>query len=467
VPIPSRGRLATDAGEVLLAVAVCTLAVAALDPIAATAGLTVLYLLGVMVVAVRRGTGAALATAVLAVLALNFFFIAPIHRLTIRDSGNVVALLVFLVVAVVVARLAADARARAQEAGERAAEAAARREEAELVAAVAALLLGAGGVESRLPELGGRIAGALGVREAHVEVAAAPTSMPGLRAVSLPIDRLRVWLHLPTDAAPGAADLDRVLASLAAVIDVALERDALTAAADAADAARRADVAKTAVLHAISHDLRSPLTAITTAAEAMAGAGLRPEDHADLLGVIRGESDRLAGLVDDLLDLSRIQAHAVNPQLDWCDLRDVAASAAAHVRLTPVALEIPDDLPLVRADDAQMERVLANLLDNAARFSPPGQPVRVTGGVGGGWVTVRVIDAGPGVPLGQRSAVFEPFYRGRGARTSTGGAGLGLAICKGFVEANGGRIRLAPDSATGGTAVSVSLPLVEQPAAHA
>jgi two-component system sensor histidine kinase KdpD len=123
----------------------------------------------------------------------------------------------------------------------------------------------------------------------------------------------------------------------------------------------------------------------------------------------------------------------------------------------------------VRADATQIERVLANLLDNAARFSPPGQPVRVTGGVGGGWVTVRVIDAGPGVPLGQRSAVFEPFYRGRGARTPTGGAGagLGLAICKGFVEANGGRIRLAADSATGGTAVAVSLPLVEQPAAHA
>jgi two-component system sensor histidine kinase KdpD len=186
--------------------------------------------------------------------------------------------------------------------------------------------------------------------------------------------------------------------------------------------------------------------------------------------VIRGESDRLARLVDDLLDLSRIQAQAVNPQLDWCDLRDVAASAAAHVHGAEIRIEIPDDLPLVRADDAQMERVLANLLDNAARYTPAGRPVRVTGGVGGGHVTVRVIDEGPGVPLGQRSAVFEPFYRRRGDRGAAEGrtgAGLGLAICKGFVEANGGRILLAPDAASGGTAVAVSLPLVAQPAPHA
>jgi two-component system sensor histidine kinase KdpD len=171
---------------VLLAVALCTLAVAALDPIAATAGLTPLYLLGVLVVAVRRGAAAAVAAAVLAVLTLNFFFIAPVHRLTIRDSGNVVALLVFLVVAVVVARLAADARARAQEASDQAAEAAARREEAEMVAAVARVLLAGAGVAARLPEIGPRVALALGVADARLEVAAAPASLPGLRAVSLP-----------------------------------------------------------------------------------------------------------------------------------------------------------------------------------------------------------------------------------------------------------------------------------------
>lgn len=458
--------LVRAAGEVVLAVALCTGAVAALDSVAATAGLSTVYLLGVLVVAVRRGTGAALSAAVLAVLALNYFFIAPIHRLTIRDSANVVALVVFLIVAVVVARLAADARARALEAGALATDAAARREEAELVTEVASRLLGADGVAARLSSLGPQIARALAVGEARVELAATPASLAGLRAVRLPVERLRVWLHVPVDAAIDPVDLDRVLSSLAAVVDVALEREAVARGAAVAESARRADVAKTAVLHAISHDLRSPLTAITTAADALSAPALGAEDHAELVGVVRDESLRLAHLVDDLLDLSRIQAQAVNPQLDWCDLRDVAATAAAHLTGGPGAvIELPDDLPLVRADHAQMERVLANLLDNAARFSPPGRPVRVTGGVGGGWVTVRVIDEGPGVPLGQRTAVFEPFHRGRGARTAAG-AGLGLAICKGFVEANGGRIRLAPDPSGPGTAVAVSLPLVSQPAAQ-
>ena len=162
--------------------------------------------------------------------------------------------------------------------------------------------------------------------------------MPGLRAVGLPVKRLRVWLHLPFDAAIDQVDLDRVLGSLAAVVDVALERDALSRSVAEAESARRADVAKTAVLHAISHDLRSPLTAITTAADALAGPALGPGDHADLVGVVRGESQRLAHLVDDLLDLSRIQARAVNPQLDWCDLRDVVASAVAHVSVVCLSL---------------------------------------------------------------------------------------------------------------------------------
>jgi two-component system sensor histidine kinase KdpD len=151
----------------------------------------------------------------------------------------------------------------------------------------------------------------------------------------------------------------------------------------------------------------------------------------------------------------------VQPQADWCDLNDAVVSAAGHVRAEhPLEFALPPDLPLVRADAAQLERVFSNLIDNAVKFSPPESPVRISGGVGGGRVTVRVTDHGRGIPSPDRGRVFEPFYRGRG--TSGFGSGLGLAICRGFVEANGGQIVLQTNHDRG-TSFAVSFPLVQQP----
>jgi two-component system sensor histidine kinase KdpD len=188
-------------------------------------------------------------------------------------------------------------------------------------------------------------------------------------------------------------------------------------------------------------------------------------DRDDLLGVIESESLRLARMVDDLLDLSRIQAGAVDPRADWTDLSDVVAGAVAQVRATgldhPVNVDLPADLPLVHADASQLERVFANLIDNAVRFSPADVPVRISGGTGRGRVTVRVTDRGRGIPAAQRGQVFEPFFRGR---NSGGGSGLGLAICRGFVEANNGQIQL---SVADGTSFAVSFPVARQPAPSA
>jgi two-component system sensor histidine kinase KdpD len=230
-----------------------------------------------------------------------------------------------------------------------------------------------------------------------------------------------------------------------------------------AEAARRADVAKTALLHAISHDLRSPLTAITTAASGLRSEPLSTDDRDALIEAIDGESRRLARLVDDLLDLSKIEAGAVNPRTDWCDLNDVVASAVLQVMGEqgdhPVDLDLPLGLPLVRADAAQLERVFSNLLGNALKFSPTASPVRVSGGAGGGKVTVRVTNGGEGIPRSRRAEIFQPFVRGHDSRQ---GSGLGLAICRGLVEANGGEIRL--ESPVGpGTTFAVSFPLVAQP----
>ena len=469
----SAGRAVAAACEVVVTVALATALVAALDTVAPTSGLAVVYLLAVLTVAIRRGWPAALATAVVSVLAFNYFFIAPVHRLTIADRENVAALLVFLVVAVVVGRLAAAARDRAAEAEARARVAAQREDEAEMLAGIATLLLQGSSLDRQLDAIAARVARAVGA-PVRLERSSAPASRADERSVPIPVSHGRLWAHLPRDAAPDEEMLGRVRHGLAAIVDIAAERERATARAAEADSAQRADIAKTAVLHAISHDLRSPLTAITTAAAGLGDERIDDADRAELVSVVRDESARLAQLVDDLLDLSRVQAGAVNPRVDWLDVNEVVGRAAAQVEAARVSIELPVDLPLVRADATQMERVFLNLLDNAVRFSPPGRPVRVTGGAASGQVTVRVIDEGPGVPLGQADAVFEPFYRGRrgsgpagenGAGAGGGaGAGLGLAICRGFVEANGGRLLLQRPTGGHGAIFAVSLPAARPPA---
>ena len=460
-----RRRWAMAALEVVGSVAVATGLVAVLDTVAPAAGLGVIYLLSVLFVAIRRGQVAALASGVLSVLALNFFFIEPRHHLTISESENVVALAVFAVAAVVVGRLAAAAQRRTEEAEDRARVAAAREREAALLAAAAEAVLTGAGLEAQVRNLEASVARSASASAVRVELNPVPSPRPGETAVRLGAQRRSGWLYVTDDAAWGPEALERVGATLGRLVDVALEREAVAERAAETETARRADVAKTAVLHAISHDLRSPLTAITTAASGLRDPALDEVDRAELVAVIEDETSRLSRLVDDLLDLSRIEAGAAQPRPDWCDLREAVANAAAQVARShgpqEIVLALPQDLPLVRADPAQLERVFANLIENAARFSPPGEPVRVSGGTGGGSVTVRVIDRGPGVPPSRRSHVFEPFFRGA---DPGGGSGLGLAIARGFVEANGGRIRLQAGT-PGETAFAVSFPLVRQPVA--
>ena len=457
-------RTLAAAAEVALIVTAATLLVAALDQIAPIAGLGVVYLLGVLAIAIRRGQLAALGTAALSVLTLNYFFIAPRHQLTISNSENVATLVVFGIVAVVVGRLASQARARLTQAEDRAREAQMREREAEMVAAAASAVLEGAGPEAQLASIARGVGRAAGSAPVRVDLNPVPSARPDEIAVRLGARLRSGWLYGGADAGWTATELQRLAAALGRLIDVVLERDRVAAQAAEADATRRADTAKTAVLHAISHDLRSPLTAITTAVGGLARGDLGREDRAELIAVLDTETARLARLVDDLLDVSRIQAGAANPRSDWCDLGEAVAAAAAQVRAGgsehPIDLELPDDLPLVRADHVQVERVFANLIDNAVQHSPPDVPVRVTGGVAGGHVTVRVIDRGRGVPPSERARIFEPFVRGS---RSSRGSGLGLAIARGFVEANGGRIALQ-SGVSEDTAFAVTFPLVPQPA---
>jgi two-component system, OmpR family, sensor histidine kinase KdpD len=449
------------AAEVVAAVAVATGAVAVLDSVGDATSLGVVYVLAVMFIAVRRGEVPALVTAVVSVLALNFFFIEPRHRLAIANDHNVVALGVLLVAGFFVARLAAIARAQAAQAALRAEQAIAREREAKLLAEAASSLLGAAG--SPAPTIGPGLKRALDEAGARLELCHAPAPKPGEIALPLRTPGGSGWFYVARDGALTRADAERVLKALSQLIALAQERGRIADTAAEAEATRRADAAKTAIMHAISHDLRTPLTAISTAAGALREPGLSEDDRTELASVVGTETARLERMVVDLLDLSRIEAGAVDPQTDWCDLNDTIARAAEHVRQErgdfPIKVGLASDLQLVRADAAQLERVFTNLIDNAVKFSPDGKPVEVRGVCANGRVTIRVVDHGRGVPPAEHAQIFKPFVRGRDPEP---GSGLGLAICRGFVEANGGRIALQSRGREG-TAFAVSFPAVEQP----
>jgi two-component system, OmpR family, sensor histidine kinase KdpD len=224
-------------------------------------------------------------------------------------------------------------------------------------------------------------------------------------------------------------------------------------------------VVKTALLRSISHDLRTPLTGITTAAGGLESQTLSDEERSELTAVITAESARLAHLVDDLLDLSRLQAGSVEPQLDWCSIEELVGAATEAVAAPPGGFDVqlPQDLPLVRADAAQLERALANVLENCARYAGD-QPVTVRANLAGRQLALRISDHGPGIAKEELERVFEAFYRSpdRGG----GGSGLGLAIARGFVEANGGRLR-AQSLPGQGTTFVLQLPVPAEAAAPA
>lgn len=462
---PAVRGLLLAAAEIVLAVGAASAGVALLQSSAPATGLGALYLLSVLAIAIRRGELAALATGVLSILTLNYLFIAPRHQLAIAHSQDVAELVVLLIAAIVVGRLAAVGRQRASESESRAHLAATREREATLVAEAAAAVAAGGVVSVQLQSIGRRVAAATGASHARVVLESVPSPTGDELAVSLGTRSRGGWLYVSGSCDWGRDDLERIAAPLGRLIDVALERERVAEQAAETEAAKRAEVAKTAILHAISHDLRSPITAIATAGSALGTAGVTAEERAELAEMIATESARLARLVDDLLDLSKIEARAVDPREDWCDLHDVVASAATQLDgASALEFALPAELPLVRADPSQLERVFTNLIENAIKFSPPGAPVRVSGGTSGGRVTVRVIDAGRGIPPQHRAQVFEPFFRGRGGGAS--GSGLGLAICRGFVEANGGRITL--QTGTGqGTSFAVTFPVPPQPAGTA
>jgi two-component system, OmpR family, sensor histidine kinase KdpD len=437
---------------VLTAAALITVETLTLFPlgnVAAPVSLGVVYLLGVLLVSIVWGAPLGIATSLVSAAAFNFFHIPPTGRFTIADAENWVALVVFLVVAAAASSLAEAARHRAQEAEQRG-------REAGLAAELARVLLSAPDLPGALAPAAQRIAQAFGLASCRLVLEAVGDDE---RSAAIPL--MRGDEQVGTLLVPRAAreSGEAIRPALEALLAAALERERLTREVVETRALRRSDEIKTAVLRAVSHDLRSPLTAIVTAAEALASPSLEDEDRRELAAGVMSESARLSRLVDKLLELSRLQSGAAEPHRDWCSVEEVLREAAISAGLSPdrLKLTIDRDLPLILADAGQLERAFANLLENAARYSDS-QPVSVRARVSGGRLLVRVVDRGPGISPADQERIFEPFFRGGNRRA--GGSGLGLAIVKGFVEANGGQVRV--ESLPGqGSSFVVALPLPE------
>ncbi|HZB75455.1 MAG TPA: ATP-binding protein, partial [Solirubrobacteraceae bacterium] len=369
-------------------------------------------------------------------------------RFTIADGENLVALVVFLVAAVVTSSLAEATRRRAQEA-ERAGR------EAGLAAELARVLLGASDLRAALGPAAERVAQAYGLASCRLVLDAVGGDE---RWAAIPLtrdgDRLGTLL-VPRGADDGVG---AVLPPLEALLAAGRARDTLTREVVETRALRRSDEIKTAVLRSVSHDLRSPLTAIVTSAEALASPALEEGEREELAAGIAGESTRLARLIDKLLELSRLEAGASPPQRDWCALEELLREAVTSAGVAPerVRFAVERELPQIRADGAQLERAFANLIENAARYSN-GEPISVRARVSGGRVLVRVVDRGPGIAPADQQRIFEPFVRGADV---SGGSGLGLAIVRGFVEANGGQVHVESLPRQGASFV-VELPLPE------
>lgn len=450
-------RLA-GAAATIASVAIATAAIYPLKQITPVLSLGVLYVLAVLVVSMYRGLAFGVATSLLSAAAFNFFHLPPGGRFELADERDWVALLAFLVVAVATGFVAELARVRSREAEQ-------RRGEADLSAEMAQLLLGSEELESALELAGERLAAAMGVANATISLGG--DAVEGSGGLALPLHNAgkRIGtLQLPGElsSVERARIAERVVPSLESILAAAQHRAELQAEVVETAALRRSDELKTAVLRSVSHDLRTPLTAILMAATALDPERPTSENVADVREQVTDAATRLWRLIEKLLDLSRLQAGRAEPRLVWYSIDEVLQEAIEQIdggsRLFKLSVE--RDIPLLLGDPAQLERAFANVLENAARYSGE-KVVSVRARAVRDRIRVLIVDQGPGIAPSEHERIFLPFYRAPGDSAQHAGSGLGLAITRGFLELNGGRIGV--ESPPGqGTSFVVELPLKRQ-----
>jgi two-component system sensor histidine kinase KdpD len=408
-----------------------------------------LVLAAVVGVALVGGLWPALLAAVGGFLLLNYFFTPPLHTLTVATEANLVALAVFVVVALAVSWVVDLASRRTLQAAQAGADA------RTLATVAGSVLRGADPLDALLHQLRdtfGLESVTLLERVGDGWRTAASVGEPG-EGARVPVDEELTLILRGPAVTPGAW---RIVEAFAAQAAVALRQQRLAAAAEG-------DRVRTALLAAVSHDLRTPLASAKAAVASLRSpeVAFDAEDRAELLATAEESLDRLTALVANLLDMSRLQAGALGMTLVSIGLEDVVPGALDELGPAGrgVQVLIPDDLAAVRADPGLLDRVLVNVIGNALRYSPADRPPAVTARVAGQLVELRVVDHGPGLPVGERDRVFLPFQR-LGDRDNHTGVGLGLALSRGLTEAMGGTLT-PEDTPGGGLTMVIALPTAE------
>ncbi|MFD9974962.1 ATP-binding protein [Streptomyces sp. NPDC059017] len=417
-----------------------------------------LFLSLTVTAALLGGLLPALASAAFGSLLLNYFFAPPLHLFTIADPKNIVAIAVFLGVAVAVASVVDLAARRTQQAAR-------LRAESEILSFLAgSVLRGETALDAlleRVRETFGMESVALLERQSDVDpwtcagsVGPRPVGRPEDADVDMPVGE-NMALALSGRVLP--AEDRRVLGAFAAQAAVVLERQRLVHRAEEGRKLAEGNRIRTALLAAVSHDLRTPLAGIKAAVSSLRSDDVEwsENDRAELLAGIEAGADRLDHLVGNLLDMSRLQTGTVTPLIRGIDLDEVVPMALVGVPEGSVELDIPETLPMVHMDKGLLERAVANIVENAVKYSPDGTPVLVSASAHGGRVEVRVVDRGRGVPDDAKDGIFEPFQR-YGDAPRGAGVGLGLAVARGFVEAMDGTLT-AEDTPGGGLTMVLTL----------
>jgi two-component system, OmpR family, sensor histidine kinase KdpD len=420
------------------------------------------FLIGVLVVSATWGLQPAIFMALLSTLAFNFYFLPPVGTLTIADPQNWVALVAFLVAAVITSQLASRARREAQSAHE-------RQGEAERLYKFSQQLLSSDNVAELLNMIPRYIVESFGVESAAISLPNRPdvyrsdpdmdtltrhdlqlVSMRGEPKIS-PQERvallpLRMGVRVVGSMGiSGSSPSRETLEAVGSLVAIAVERAGTIEKLSRAEAARESEQLRSALLDSVTHEFRTPLTAIKASATSLlSNRQLDEAQRLELLTVINEESDRLNRLVGEATEMAQLDANKVELQLGSYpiqeavqDALDKSKQALAH---HAVEVRLPPDLPPVRMDLARVSEVLTHLLENAAKYSAPETPIQITGEVRGRALMVSVSDRGPGIDDFEQSLIFEKFYRGRNQRMQVQGTGMGLAIAKAIVEAHGGQI---------------------------
>jgi two-component system sensor histidine kinase KdpD len=462
--------------------------------------LVMLYLLTIMLAATLFGRGPSLVAATLSVLAYDFFFIPPFFTFVVEDERHLLTFAMMFVIGLLISGLTLRVRRHEHEARAREARTAAlyglsRDLGAALDAAGAARVLARhasetfrGGSAVMMPERAGGPLVVVAQSDAGLplgadEMAAArwafdngqrsgagTATCPAARFACVPLragaEVLGVLAQSTPTAAPSGAEPWRFLEVFAQAAALALQRARLAEEAEAAALRARTEEMRSALLSAVSHDLRTPLAAITGAASTLREAGgARGSEQAELLETICEEADRLERLVRNLLDMTRLESGALEVKRDWVPLEEIVGSALTRLEGAlagrAVRADLPAELPLVSADAVLLEQVFVNLFENVAKYTPAATGLEIAARArADGGVEIEVADRGPGLPAGAESRLFEKFFRAQHAGVP--GAGLGLAICRGIVQAHGGQIS-AENRAGGGALVRIVLPSAGKP----